>query len=538
MTVIILFIVGFIIFAIWFVLVLLLRFVRWLALLSEPPPEPKEVYMEPINVEALPGRVVTQEQSVVDLPIAQTHDTSLPLLDQITQLKNRIPFKWFLIHTRDISGVCLVVQHPTRVWVDNNKCNVSVIIPANWTRDGSERTYTIYVSNIKGVYSVDPFLSSIQGNQFVIHVDDTRTVVLDIKHMLPKDPVEDQRLIVRPTFEIEQQQSLERTRRLAEVEVALRETELREARRKEAEQRLAEAAAWNALILPDAIKLQLLTYCEMLIQHKVYAGQGINIPKGLLLYGPPGCGKTQTARLLSKKAGFFFKSLSSADLKVGFIGQAAVAIQNAFDEARKNAPSVVFIDEIDASCPIRTGGCNSVIDNEVNAQLLQELDGIKTTNERPVFIFAATNRVDLIDPAILERFTERIEISLPTAIERFQLLDNFIKVPFDLSPPENIETELEAHGYSIDSDYGLFTLYGRAKPESMHSENYDKALIEAWEIFMNPDMILSRLATATDCQSGRQIKNMVDKATMKAVRRSCQDGERKPVTLRESDFEP
>jgi len=210
--------------------------------------------------------------------------------------------------------------------------------------------------------------------------------------------------------------------------------------------------SWDILILPKETKEQLKTYCEILTNHQWYASQGIPIPKGLLFYGPPGCGKTETARFLSKKSGFSFISLSSADLKVGFIGQAAVAIQKYFDEARQKSPCIIYIDEIDASCPTRTAGHNSVIDNEVNAQLLQELDGIKTSDDRPVFVFAGTNRKDLIDPAILQRFTEQIEIALPSADERIQLLDLFIgKIPFDVSPPEDIELELEAHGYVVQN---------------------------------------------------------------------------------------
>jgi SpoVK/Ycf46/Vps4 family AAA+-type ATPase len=384
----------------------------------------------------------------------------------------------------------------------------------------------------------------------------------------------DRRLVVREKLEAalkaqeaEEQEAaykayvLERGRKLAEAEALLKETELREAARRETERqlaeaealrrlteaeaqrretrRLAEAAAWASLILPQATKEALETYCELLSNHQWYANQGIFIPKGLLFYGPPGCGKTETARLLSKKAGFSFVSLSSADLKVGWIGQAAVAIQKYFDEARQKAPCIVYIDEIEASCPTRTSGQNSVIDNEVNAQLLQEFDGIKTTNDQPVFVFASTNRIDLIDPAILERFTQHIEIALPTAIERFQLLDIFIgKVPFDLSPPDDIEAELEAHGCAVDwNDYGSFTLYGSGTPEPLYTTSHDEALLEAWNIVMTPDKIITRLATATEGQSGRQLKNMVTKANMVAVKRSYQDGVRKPVTRRESDFD-
>jgi transitional endoplasmic reticulum ATPase len=245
---------------------------------------------------------------------------------------------------------------------------------------------------------------------------------------------------------------------------------------------------WNALILPQETKDALLTYCDMLRNYSLYTAQGISLPRGLMFYGPPGCGKTETARFLSRRAGFAFVSLSSADLKVGWIGQAAVAIQNAFKKAREQAPCMIYIDEIDASCPTRTAGHNSVIDSEVVAQLLQELDGLNTTDNRPVFVFASTNRMDMIDPAILQRFTEYVEIKLPTSDERMQLLNSFIgRIPF-----ENLNTPRMA--------------------------------------------ILARISFATYGFSGRELKSLVTRSTMKALQRSAKNGGARTVILRESDF--
>jgi hypothetical protein len=150
------------------------------------------------------------------------------------------------------------------------------------------------------------------------------------------------------------------------------------------ESKVIDEGAWDKLILPTKIKEDIQVYCDTLRNFRLYLEQEVPIPRGVLFYGPPGCGKTETARVLSKAAGFSFVSLSSADLKVGYIGQAAVAIQRAFDEARTKAPCIVYIDEIEASCPIRTGRQNSVLDREVVAQLLQEMDGIKTNDTAPV----------------------------------------------------------------------------------------------------------------------------------------------------------
>jgi SpoVK/Ycf46/Vps4 family AAA+-type ATPase len=250
---------------------------------------------------------------------------------------------------------------------------------------------------------------------------------------------------------------------------------------------------------------------------------------------------------LSTKSGLSFISLSSADLKVGYIGQAAVAIQKAFDEARQKAPCIMYIDEIDASCPVRTGGPNSVIDNKVNAQMLQELDGIKTTDQRPVFVFASTNRPELIDPAILERFTERIEIPLPGAVERHQLLKIFVgKIPLEIPAmprdDDEIKRRLKDCGYYLSDmcgpDVDKFELIGRTETgdfllHEFYNEDESEALIKSWEKVMTPKMMLARIADATHGYSGRQLKNLVSKATMKAVERA---GFRGIVSLRESDF--
>lgn len=343
-------------------------------------------------------------------------------------------------------------------------------------------------------------------------------------------------------------------------------------------------ANWDNIILSEATKEKLKTYCELLTHHQWYSSQGIPIPKGLLFYGPPGTGKTETARFLSKKAGFSFVSLTSADLKVGWIGQAAVAIQNAFKAAREKAPSVVYIDEIDASCPTRQSGHTTCIDAEVNGQLLQELDGMKTDDSRPVFVFASTNRRDMIDPAILQRFTEHIEITLPSLEERIQLLRLFIKIPFDtpqgtVSSPYptgwenamredrigyrwNIENGWSGNGMAEcvigreitpesariqeflrkeGSDPGTAqkVLFGQYEHFTKNAIPYymSEAKAKYWQALEGEGHILERLALATEGQSGRELKNMVTRATMSAVRRSCEGGIRRRVTLKESDFQ-
>lgn len=285
-----------------------------------------------------------------------------------------------------------------------------------------------------------------------------------------------------------------------------------------------ENGNWNHLILPQEIKDDLQTYCEVLRNHEHYSKQGISLPKGLLFHGPPGVGKTETARVLSRQAGFRFVSLSTADCKVGWIGHAAVKIQNTFAEARQNAPSMIFIDELDAVCPPR-GAYHDCLSQEATAQLLQEMDGLNSSSQA-IFVFGATNRVDMIDPAFLQRFTEHVEIGLPGPEQRMKLISLFIgKIPFTqlATTPEVadfIQDVLNANKYShTTAQVQRLILDPQGK--------YDRDLTTR---------ILARLALATEGKSGRDLRNLVTKATMRAIRRSSKDGVQRPVMLKEIDF--
>ncbi|MFZ5636384.1 MAG: AAA family ATPase [Pseudomonadota bacterium] len=173
----------------------------------------------------------------------------------------------------------------------------------------------------------------------------------------------------------------------------------------------ATDAGWDTLILPEATLETLKTTAGLLQHAETFRQRGIGVPRGLLLYGPPGTGKTQIARTLANETGLRFIAASTADIKQGYLGQSGQKVRELFERARESAPSLLFIDEIDIVAGAR-GEHNDAILTEIVGQLLQEMDGI-VAQPQPVFVLAATNRRDRIDPAVLSRLPKQIEIPLP-----------------------------------------------------------------------------------------------------------------------------
>ena len=149
---------------------------------------------------------------------------------------------------------------------------------------------------------------------------------------------------------------------------------------------------------------------------------GIEPPKGVLLHGPPGTGKTFVVKALAHEAGAAFFSIKGAELLDKYVGESERGVRDVFARARAAAPSIMFFDEFDALAPVRGSSSTSVSDSVV-AALLTELDGVSDRGQ--VAVIAATNRRDLIDPALLRsgRFETHIELGLPEAEARRKMLD-------------------------------------------------------------------------------------------------------------------
>lgn len=174
----------------------------------------------------------------------------------------------------------------------------------------------------------------------------------------------------------------------------------------------------------DEAKQELEEVVEFLKQPKKFNDLGARIPKGVLLFGPPGTGKTLLARAVAGEAGVPFFSISGSDFVEMFVGVGASRVRDLFEQAKKSAPCIVFIDEIDAVGRQRGAGVGGGHDEREQTlnQLLVEMDGF-AANEG-IIIIAATNRPDILDPALLRpgRFDRQIVVDKPDVRGRLAIL--------------------------------------------------------------------------------------------------------------------
>jgi transitional endoplasmic reticulum ATPase len=161
---------------------------------------------------------------------------------------------------------------------------------------------------------------------------------------------------------------------------------------------------------------------ELPMKHpEVFQKLGIEPPKGVLLYGPPGTGKTLIAKAVANESGANFLSIAGPEIMSKYYGESEQRLREIFEEANRNTPSIIFIDELDSIAPKRSEVTGEV-ERRVVAQLLSMMDGLKERGQ--VVVIGATNRVDAIDPALRRpgRFDREIEIGVPDRNERVEIL--------------------------------------------------------------------------------------------------------------------
>ena len=188
-------------------------------------------------------------------------------------------------------------------------------------------------------------------------------------------------------------------------------------------------------------KVELAEIVEFLKQPKKFSDLGARIPKGVLLVGPPGTGKTLFAKAVAGEAGVPFFSVSGSDFVEMYVGVGASRVRDLFDMAKKNQPCIIFVDEIDAVGRHRgagLGGGNDEREQTLN-QILVQMDGFES-NEG-VIVMAATNRADILDPALLRpgRFDRQVYVNLPDVKGREQILKVHARNK-PLSPDVNFKT--------------------------------------------------------------------------------------------------
>ena len=191
-------------------------------------------------------------------------------------------------------------------------------------------------------------------------------------------------------------------------------------------------------------KQELVEIVEFLKNPAKYTKLGARIPAGVLLEGPPGTGKTLLARAVAGEAGVPFYSISGSDFVEMFVGVGASRVRDLFETAKKNAPSIIFIDEIDALAKSRANGFSSNDEREQTLnQLLVEMDGFD--NDKGLIVLAATNRVDVLDPAILRpgRFDRQVPVEKPDVKGREDILRIHAR---NVKLDSDVDFESIAHG--------------------------------------------------------------------------------------------
>lgn len=167
---------------------------------------------------------------------------------------------------------------------------------------------------------------------------------------------------------------------------------------------------------------QIRELVELPLRHpQLFKAIGVKPPKGILLYGPPGTGKTLLAKAIANETGAFFLCINGPEIMSEMAGESEGNLRKAFEEAQENAPSIIFMDEIDSIAPKRDKTDSEIV-RRIVSQLLTLMDGLKSRAH--VIVIGATNRPNTIDPALRRfgRFDREIDIGVPDGVGRLEVL--------------------------------------------------------------------------------------------------------------------
>jgi cell division protease FtsH len=236
----------------------------------------------------------------------------------------------------------------------------------------------------------------------------------------------------------------------------------------------------------EGTKRELTEVVDFLKNPKRFEHLGGEIPKGVLLVGPPGTGKTLLARAVAGEANVPFFSITGSDFMEMFVGVGASRVRNLFEDAKKNSPAIIFIDELDSIGRRRGAGVGGGHDEREQTlnQLLSELDGFEPNIN--VIVIAATNRPDILDPALLRpgRFDRRVTVDLPTMKDRLDILHIHAR---NKPLADDVNLEAIARGTPGFSGADLANLLNEAA--LIAARNY-KNIIDSDDIHQATDKIL------------------------------------------------
>jgi len=241
---------------------------------------------------------------------------------------------------------------------------------------------------------------------------------------------------------------------------------------------------WDDIGGLEEVKQELREAVEWPLKRpEIFRRMGIKPPKGILLFGPPGCGKTMLARAVATESSANFISIKGPEVFSKWVGESEKAIREVFRKGRMAAPAIIFFDEIDSLVPKRgLGFSDSGVSERVISQLLTEMDGIETLEN--VVVIAATNRPDIIDPAILRpgRFDRLIYVPEPdekARLEIFKIYTKNMPLAEDVDLAELAKRTKHYSGADIEAvcrEAAFFALRRDINASKITKEDFENAL--------------------------------------------------------------
>lgn len=246
---------------------------------------------------------------------------------------------------------------------------------------------------------------------------------------------------------------------------------------------------FSDIIGADGAKSELTYFINYLKNPKAFSSKGLGVPKGVLFYGPPGTGKTMLAKAVAGESDVAFICAEGNQFLKKYVGEGEETVHKLFATARKYAPAIIFIDEIDAIAKERRGEENSA--DSILTAFLAEMDGFKTDAKKPVFVMAATNfdvepgTKKSLDSALLRRFDRHIFIDLPDKKSRIDFINMKIKNKpiYDISNEEVENIAVRSTGMSLAQLTSVFEYSLRMAVRTNKDKVDDEIFEEAFETF-------------------------------------------------------